>query len=430
MEVWSAGFPGLAGNPSWQLGKGIVSNQSVKDSLITNDKLSFVIQHTAQIDAGSSGGALLVASPDEKSGYSLIGINTWKARGRENVNFAIPISAIKTFLANAQENIEIQIADKQKIETLTKELFEARNAENYKKTLPFISESFIFSIPVATFTEMLSTASSVARADARTALRDVEPFLAFRIVIADAIYKKLQRTTPIYGTVKASSDDARLTSTSTIRRKEVEMDWALEDGEWLLINTNLLDKSKNNKGAWQGVDKVRYIGVGQLLDVEAPISFSLVFERQFLKYITGFSEITRGYKFISESIYIDHENISNDTIALPARLFDYWGFNLGLQFQYPISFQSFPIQVIPFVKIPLGAGFGNSDSDGSFAMTFDYGFRPGVRFAYHLGKRDRHIFVDVEYRYNGFLNFDNISSKSAQKLFSNSMFGINLGFAY
>lgn len=98
LEVWSAGFPGLDGEPMWQLGKGNVSNSRAKLKELLDPSISTIIQHTAQVDAGNSGGPLLVADSKAASGYSIVGINTWKASTRENTNFAIPATIIKSYI--------------------------------------------------------------------------------------------------------------------------------------------------------------------------------------------------------------------------------------------------------------------------------------------------------------------------------------------
>ena len=90
-EVWTAGFPGLSGNPSWQIGQGIVSNVCLK---IPNS-VSTYIQHTAQVDRGSSGGPLLVKT---NGGYEVVGMNTMKVFNRESVNLAIPVATIRQAL--------------------------------------------------------------------------------------------------------------------------------------------------------------------------------------------------------------------------------------------------------------------------------------------------------------------------------------------
>lgn len=265
-EVWSAGFPGLGNKPSWQLGKGIVSNETVKDSTLSNAKLPYVIQHTAQVDAGSSGGALLIASSKEKSGYSIVGINTWKARERENANFAIPGSAVLTFLENTQK-YENTAGYNQQVEKRTKELIASGNNESYKKMLPFISEDYIFSVPASTFIEMFANASKDAKDDADKALRKLEPFDAFRIVIADAIHKKLKKTEPAYEGTKENV--GKITSTMSLKGDNIEMGWTPESGEWFLASSSLLKETGTGKAhtrLWDEIDGAVYLGIGFSLD--------------------------------------------------------------------------------------------------------------------------------------------------------------------
>lgn len=91
-DVVSAGFPGLGGDPVWQFGKGSVTNAAARIKDLIDPSISTVIQHSAQIDAGNSGGPLLVVSKNSAVGYEVVGINSWKALGRDSTNFAIPAS--------------------------------------------------------------------------------------------------------------------------------------------------------------------------------------------------------------------------------------------------------------------------------------------------------------------------------------------------
>lgn len=93
-DIVAAGFPGLDNRPSWQLTKGSVSN-----AYLRLDEVSYsLIQHTASIDPGSSGGPLLLKT---EAGYVLAGVNTMKAAYRDNVGIAIPAAAVRSFLASA-----------------------------------------------------------------------------------------------------------------------------------------------------------------------------------------------------------------------------------------------------------------------------------------------------------------------------------------
>ena len=70
--VFSAGFPALGNKPSWQLGQGIVSNASAQIKSLTNGKELPLVQHTAQVDAGSSGGPLLIRDENAAAGFAVV----------------------------------------------------------------------------------------------------------------------------------------------------------------------------------------------------------------------------------------------------------------------------------------------------------------------------------------------------------------------
>jgi S1-C subfamily serine protease len=69
------------------LSQGIVSG--LRDS---DDKGYRVIQTDAAISPGSSGGALFDDNGD------LVGITTYKVRGGENLNFAVPVNYVRKML--------------------------------------------------------------------------------------------------------------------------------------------------------------------------------------------------------------------------------------------------------------------------------------------------------------------------------------------
>ncbi len=106
-EIWSAGYPGLGDSPSWQLGKGTVTNNSSRVSELIDPAISTLIQHSAPIDPGNSGGPLLVSNAARASGYDVVGINTWKAFLRQATNFAVPAAALSDFMSrvNSRESV-------------------------------------------------------------------------------------------------------------------------------------------------------------------------------------------------------------------------------------------------------------------------------------------------------------------------------------
>lgn len=103
LAVVAAGFPGLGNKPSWQLTRGYISNARLEtDVQLSVSPVSHIIQHTASIDPGSSGGPLLIKGEDGK--YRILGINTWKAYYREGVGLAIGNEDIRAFISSLHEN--------------------------------------------------------------------------------------------------------------------------------------------------------------------------------------------------------------------------------------------------------------------------------------------------------------------------------------
>ena len=94
LSIVAAGFPELASKPSWQLTRGSISNARV--DVDARERASRIIQHTASIDPGSSGGPLLFKNAEGK--YEILGINTWKAFYREGVGLAIGKEDVSAFL--------------------------------------------------------------------------------------------------------------------------------------------------------------------------------------------------------------------------------------------------------------------------------------------------------------------------------------------
>jgi serine protease Do len=90
--VVATGYPGLGGQPSYQATRGQVSNE--RFAMQTRGVPLTFIQHTAPIDPGSSGGPL-------STEHGVVGVNTMKASGRDNVYLAIPSEAISEVLDRA-----------------------------------------------------------------------------------------------------------------------------------------------------------------------------------------------------------------------------------------------------------------------------------------------------------------------------------------
>lgn len=93
-EIIATGYPGISGRPSYQTTKGYVSNEKYTPPSDEASSLVYV-QHTAPIDPGSSGGPVTNAKNE------IVGVNTMKIVGRENVAIAVPGSEVRHALSTA-----------------------------------------------------------------------------------------------------------------------------------------------------------------------------------------------------------------------------------------------------------------------------------------------------------------------------------------
>jgi serine protease Do len=94
-SVVATGFPGLDGRPSYQATRGQVSNE--RFAATSHGQQITLIQHTAPIDPGSSGGPLT-----SETG-AVVGVNFIKFTGRDNAYLAIPAAAVSGVLDSASE---------------------------------------------------------------------------------------------------------------------------------------------------------------------------------------------------------------------------------------------------------------------------------------------------------------------------------------
>jgi S1-C subfamily serine protease len=100
--VVAAGFPGIGMKPSFQVTNGVISNAHFGSE--ERDVGIAYLQHTAAIDPGNSGGPLL-----DDAGR-LLGMNTAKLHGRDNVSLAIPGARIRFALRRAEERRTLGVA--------------------------------------------------------------------------------------------------------------------------------------------------------------------------------------------------------------------------------------------------------------------------------------------------------------------------------
>jgi S1-C subfamily serine protease len=95
-KVEAYGFPGLGLKGNFQISSGLISNACIhKSVLVENGGDMCLIQHTAAIDSGSSGGPLITRA-------GLIGINEGFIANRHEVGFAIPVELVRVAIREAE----------------------------------------------------------------------------------------------------------------------------------------------------------------------------------------------------------------------------------------------------------------------------------------------------------------------------------------
>lgn len=179
-DVYTAGFPALGNEPAWQLGKGIVTNDYTVIKDLTNDYLPFVIQHSAQIDSGNSGGPLLIKKDNV---YKVVGINTWKAVFRESTNFSIPSEIIQKYLAKPADYKE-----NSKDVDLFNSIISEKKEEDFKKLATFVPDEIVEKYGIKALLNVLNTAYEKNRTIVIDTLGD-NPIEAMRQAAGYVIYK-------------------------------------------------------------------------------------------------------------------------------------------------------------------------------------------------------------------------------------------------
>lgn len=237
-DVWTAGFPGLAGEPVWQFGKGSVTNSSAKIKELIDPEVTTLIQHSAQVDAGNSGGPLLVSDSKSATGYSVVGINTWKAIKRENTNFAVPASVIKSFVDKA-------VVSKNVAGTIDSRLKELKSAvtnddETYSHMVRFISNELITSCTSDTFVSLVNKAPSADRElIAYTFVSN--PLEGIRYAFARYVwnyFRTKDSARPYEALTPEKTETGYKVKFLFEGKTEISSEWIVEQGKWKLADFN------------------------------------------------------------------------------------------------------------------------------------------------------------------------------------------------
>ena len=399
-DVWTAGYPGLSDNPTWQLGKGIISNMKVKNETFGDEEKIYVIQHTAQVDAGNSGGPLMLrkGGKDGQANYTVIGINTWKAGGRENTNFAIPSKFILEFIEQATSNKNEQAGSSkqdEEIEQAAIEFIKALNSAEEEKITPYIADEYLYDINKSSLEQLLDNASSVTRMKAKGFLQDAEGEKAIKALLTEYFLKRMRKNDEPLKLESSNIEEDGVHATTTYRKKNEKMafNWKKEDGKWEIISSTLSDFSAMKSG---GTSLKESTGRVHILDLDDRcIRFSAqigtseyaghTIEMMYINYFANYAML--GFCFgggknkYPEYYYTD--DYEEYTMPSDLQTSIYLGYNMGAGL--PIGFGKV-FTVTPYVLPGIGINF-----------TRDYyaELRGGVRFGWRY-KKYYQVHVGVE----------------------------------
>ena len=413
--VFTAGFPALEDRPSWQFGQGIVSNANALIKSLTNSKELPLIQHTAQVDAGSSGGPLLIRDEQAATGYTVIGINTWKAAGRENTNFAIPARAIDDLLQNYPSNTQLLLTRDEVSKRATGMLRAAQSS--YQAMMPFVSYQYVSNISADTFYDLVIAASDPATDAMESCFEQGSPLEGIRIGLADIICRQFSGKNYTFATVASLDTLARKAEVVyTAGNKSISTQWMMEQGRWRLVDAENVKASNiepNGISKSYGFGTSVYLGLISPLNNAFDLSYSLAFKRTILTFVTY--EITGSLLKINtektewEGTYV---KLNSDT----QNVFDI-DFNLGGQLPVKCG----PIYLVPYAKV-LGGLYLGSELTG-----IDYGFGAGVEVAYKFGYQN-YVFINLGYLGKKMKPFDDQEYRMKSKTLSGLACSIGISF--
>ena len=378
-EVFTAGFPAVSGKPSWQFGKGIVSNSQFYNDMLTNDSNRWVIQHTAQIDAGSSGGPLLVK---DGSAYKVAGVNTWKVSNRDEMNLSISSKDLSQFIATLGN------AHKENPENLTT-LYNQMAADvqnGYRNVLPHLSYTYMFYMTTTEIDRSFSNMPKVLREDIDNLMKIGHFTEALRLLSAFNAAKHIAENTFEYESMTPEGNEVVLHGAG---RMEVVFAW--EKSAWRI--TKIGKNSSRKKAASNATDAYgagltnRLVGTMVQLRVLTPVTKPISPE-------CGIgAQIAAGYikKFMSYETILEY---------LQYQRYNEVGINFRVGGQLP--FQLSPhVLIMPNIKGVFGMNISFDSNDvGSHFNVAGIG---GVDFIFRLGNLDNYLMLGVSYEHKVFV---------------------------
>ncbi len=376
-DIFSAGFPGLNGSPSWQLSKGIISNSSVKNDIFSGTGKFGAIQHTAAIDPGSSGGPLTVKDGNT---YNVIGINTWEVSDRDNAYFAISGEAIKQFLFKYINKTYNSDSD---LERRTKNFLTTLD-EDYIKATQYISDEYAVTMSTNNFFEIAINVPDSVETQMKKRFNSGYPIDAVRIGLAYFLHKKQNKNEVKFIRIKPSDNPNEKIVVLSSKEKEFDTHWIYALGEWRLKDYTVLKlKNLEENGV---LDRLKYDKTIKLGYESGKNAEDMIYDTYILEYDAFFNTYwSTGYRLAYINLkYNATPEGGTDVDSSNMILINY---KFGAQL--PIKLGS--LYLVPNAGIDAGITLGNEDG------IFNYAFGGGVDATFRISS-SKYLMLGASYK--------------------------------
>jgi serine protease Do len=242
LTVVATGYPGVEQEPSFQMTEGKISNAHFDQRAVFGET---VLQHTAPIDPGSSGGPLTNEAGE------LVGVNVALIRSRASMFFAVPASSVTDSVRRAHE-LSVRRGSQ---EWMSAELGTACNAlaaelaspeADFARIDSFVSNDLVADEGMASFAFMAtrpSIGAGIREAFYQSPVGAMRGSVMLRVRLRAAVGGG---ATGKCGSVNPS-DVASITSDKPVRLSlqtkegEMELRWKFDQGSWRVIGGDLID---------------------------------------------------------------------------------------------------------------------------------------------------------------------------------------------
>ena len=393
-SVFTAGYPGLMGKSVWQFGTGIITNASVEVEEMIKPELSSLIQHSAQIDGGNSGGPLLIKTSEGE--YKVIGINTWKLTNRQDTNFAIPAVTVKSFINKALSGQNTSSLDSQSviIENATT-LHKSLNKYNvtFEELVSYISIDFVANEGKAIFDKVIYQCTTENRKTMNIILEKYSPIESVRYAIGWYIFNEYHKDEYVTDQSKKSSvKEAQLPELDPpvkvegtdywntflyngYTRKNFIVTWAYINGGWEILsveNKKYYDSKQSVKKAKKQKkeavqipeDKITKLGNFNLY-MPLKVNFDYgknLFDNNQRMIFTDLIDINvtlKNYLSVVGTLELEEESIHIYHKGEQLQYIRFFTPTVGVQGQLPFIKQ--PFLFMPYLNLQAGPEFSNFD---------------------------------------------------------------------